>query len=128
MVVSDSIVQRLYHGSCSGVLVVFFAGGKDVVLFNGGQRKCHESVFEVRVLKEGGLTARNCLRELCCELVSAIVYAIISVYGCVYFSRIVLYICPSDRNRCWMFGSKCPVACIKIAGNICLNRSHMISS
>ena len=56
MVVSDSIVQRLYHGSCSGVLVVFSAGGgEDVVLFNGGQRKCHESVFEVRVLKEGDL-------------------------------------------------------------------------
>ena len=71
---------------------------------------------------------RNCLRELCCELVSAVVYAIISVYGCVYCSRTVAYSYPSDQNRCWVFQSKCPVACIKIAGNVCLNRSHMVSS
>jgi len=50
----------LSYNVCITVVVVVFwwcssLGGEDVVLFNGGQRKCHESVFEVRVLKEGDL-------------------------------------------------------------------------
>lgn len=70
---------------------------------------------------DGALTARNCLRELCCELVSAIVYAIVVVYCCVCCSRTVLYICLSDQNRCWIFAPKYPATYIKVSGKIYSN-------
>lgn len=95
--VSDYIVQRLYHGSCSGGVVfwcVFFAGGGRC----GFQRRpAKVSRIAMGDCFKGALTARNCLRELCCELVSAIVYAVVVVYGCVYCSRTVLYIYPAGR-------------------------------
>lgn len=37
---------------------------------------------------------------------------------CVYCPRNVLYICPFNQNRCWVFRSRCPVACIKMAGDL----------
>ena len=60
------------------ILFLFFVGG--VVPQRGGVRGSR-LVLQVSF---GGLTARNCLRELCCELVSAIVYVVAAVEICDY--------------------------------------------
>jgi hypothetical protein len=72
--------------------MLFFFDGAVVI-----STTASESVTN-RCLRFGGgkLTARNCLRELCCELVSAIVYVCIVVQGGIYGSNTMLYVCPSS--------------------------------